>query len=304
MADTYLNQTGLAYYHNRAKTVFAGKEELSALDAKVDEIISEGGEPNTIETVKVNGTALTPDAQKAVDVTVPTATSGLTNDGDGESQFATQSYVDENGGKIDSISVNGTAQTIDANKNVDLDVPEYLYKSDSGLTSFAIGAYAQYVDQTERVKEGISIRDWKHTDGGTEYPVIEVQFFKENGTLGPGKRVPSWVAMKDYVASVLPANVSDLTNDSGYQTASDVSNAIDAAVASAFTYKGAVATESALPSTGNKVGDVYDVQDTGVNYAWSGTAWDALGAYVDTSTLWAKNELTAITTAEIDALFA
>ena len=34
--------------------------------------ISGGGEANVIETVKVNGTALTPDANKAVDVTVPT----------------------------------------------------------------------------------------------------------------------------------------------------------------------------------------------------------------------------------------
>ena len=39
------------------------------------------------------------------------------------SPFATQAYVEENGGKIDSISVNGTAQTIDANKNVDITVP-------------------------------------------------------------------------------------------------------------------------------------------------------------------------------------
>ena len=39
-----------------------------------------GGDANVIETVKVNGTALTVDANKAVDVTVPTATSDLTND--------------------------------------------------------------------------------------------------------------------------------------------------------------------------------------------------------------------------------
>lgn len=38
------------------------------------------GEANVIETVKVNGTALTPDANKAVDVSVPTKTSDLTND--------------------------------------------------------------------------------------------------------------------------------------------------------------------------------------------------------------------------------
>lgn len=39
-----------------------------------------GGDTNVIETVKVNGTPLTPDANKAVDVTVPTALSGLTDD--------------------------------------------------------------------------------------------------------------------------------------------------------------------------------------------------------------------------------
>lgn len=61
---------------------------------------------------------------------VPTKTSDLTNDGDGSSPFATQDYVARNGGKIDSISVNGVAQTIDANKNVDITVP-----ADTGATS-------------------------------------------------------------------------------------------------------------------------------------------------------------------------
>jgi hypothetical protein len=39
-----------------------------------------GGEENVIEIVKVNGTALTPDSDKAVDVEVPTKVSDLTND--------------------------------------------------------------------------------------------------------------------------------------------------------------------------------------------------------------------------------
>ena len=34
--------------------------------------------------------------------------------------YATKDYVDEFGGKIDSISIGGTAQTIDENKNVDI----------------------------------------------------------------------------------------------------------------------------------------------------------------------------------------
>lgn len=61
--------------------------------------------------------------ETAIDEEIPTKTSGLINDGDGTSPFATQDYVDQNGGKIDSISVNGTPQTIDANKNVNITVP-------------------------------------------------------------------------------------------------------------------------------------------------------------------------------------
>ena len=103
-----------AYVHTDNNYTTAEKNKLAAVEADAD--------VNVIETVKVNGTALTPDANKAVDVTVPTATSDLTNDGDGESPFATQAYVGTNGGKIDTISVNGTAQTI-TNKNVNITVP-------------------------------------------------------------------------------------------------------------------------------------------------------------------------------------
>lgn len=49
---------------------------------------------------------------------IPTNVSELTND----SNYATEQYVQQNGGKIDTISVNGVQQTI-TNKNVDISVP-------------------------------------------------------------------------------------------------------------------------------------------------------------------------------------
>lgn len=121
MADKYLNLTAIQTLKTWAKSLFATDADLDALSDRVDDIVAEGGEPNVIETVKVNGTALTP-VNKAVDVTVPTSTSDLTNDGDGNSNFATESYVQQNGGKIDIIKVNGTTQTI-TNKAVDISVP-------------------------------------------------------------------------------------------------------------------------------------------------------------------------------------
>lgn len=57
---------------------------------------------------------------------------------------------------------------------------------------------------------------------------------------------------------------------------------VDAKLVSALRYKGSVATEADLPEDA-EIGDVYNVEDTGANYAWNGTAWDNLGSSVDLS---------------------
>lgn len=45
-----------------------------------------------------------------------------------------------------------------------------------------------------------------------------------------------------------------------------------------YKYKGTVANEAALPPSDNTTGDIYNVEDTGMNYAWDGSKWDALGS--------------------------
>ena len=58
---------------------------------------------------------------------------------------------------------------------------------------------------------------------------------------------------------------------------------VDAKVSSVYKYKGSVANESALPQQDQVVGDVYNVEDTGMNVAWDGSKWDKLGSTVDLS---------------------
>jgi len=62
-----------------------------------------------------------------------------------------------------------------------------------------------------------------------------------------------------------------------------------------YKYKGSVATVSALPASGNTTGDVYNVEATGMNYAWNGTAWDALGEIFT---------ITSISNGDIDTIVA
>lgn len=157
MADKYVNATGVQIIKTWIEGKFATDADLTALSERVDDIVAEGGEPNVIEVVQKNGVAL-PVSNKTVNVAVPTtvaelddasdyaqvealptAVSDLTNDGDGNSPFATQAYVQQNGGKIDVIQVNGTAQTI-TNKTVNITVPTAV----SSLTNDA-----DYQNETE-----------------------------------------------------------------------------------------------------------------------------------------------------------
>ena len=52
---------------------------------------------------------------------------------------------------------------------------------------------------------------------------------------------------------------------------------IDNKLNSVYRFKGSVANYAALPTDNLTLGDVYNLVDTGMNYAWTGTGWDALG---------------------------
>ena len=158
-----LNGDGVLYLWQKIKGAFVLKENgkgLSTNDltnalkakydtavAKVDELTETGGAPNVIEIIKVKGIPLTPNSDKAVDITVPTKTSQLTNN-DNTVKDANYVHTDNNyttadknklaglsnyddteiknqiaaAGKIDTIKVNGTAQTV-TNKTVSLTIP-------------------------------------------------------------------------------------------------------------------------------------------------------------------------------------
>ena len=83
-----------------------------------------------------------------------------------------------------------------------------------------------------------------------------------------------------------PTKVSELVNDKNYVD----ENFVNSKLTAVYKFKGSVANYTALPATDLVVGDVYDVKDTGMNYAWNGTDWDALGSFVDLSDYYSKDE--------------
>ena len=88
-------------------------------------------------------------------------------------------------------------------------------------------------------------------------------------------------------------SAADYAKLAGFSPASDYAKKSD--ISGLYKYKGSKASYSLLPTEGNEVGDVWNVEDTGMNYAWTGEAWDALGAAF---------EVEAITNGEIDTITA
>ena len=73
-------------------------------------------------------------------------------------------------------------------------------------------------------------------------------------------------------------NYNDLENKpaiDGVELSSDTTLG-DLGLSDVFDYKGQKPTYNDLPKSGNKKGDVWNVADTGENYAWSGSEWDCL----------------------------
>lgn len=87
----------------------------------------------------------------------------------------------------------------------------------------------------------------------------------------------------------------------GLPTATEISNtyAKKSDITNMYVYKGSVADASKLPTTGQQVGWVYNIETAsvyggaGMNVAWNGTAWNPLGEIFT---------ITAITNEELDEI--
>ena len=107
---------------------------------------------------------------------------------------------------------------------------------------------------------------------------------------------------------------SQIPSVEGFITEEKIDLKIINAVSSVYRLKGSKDTYDDLPNiTESNIGDVWNIIDTGQNYVWTGSEWDALGGVTDLSNFYNKTEIDnklknvvvdAYSTAEADALFA
>ena len=129
--DLYASKEEFEAHVEEAEKTFATKDELSDVEDKtdgntnlitnltnrLDGIVAQGGEPNTINTIKVNGVAQSIDSEKAVDIAVPTKFSDITDDsGFGDRIDAAQTKANDaaNAAAAAQTSANQAQSEVDA----------------------------------------------------------------------------------------------------------------------------------------------------------------------------------------------
>lgn len=106
-----------------------------------------------------------------------------------------------------------------------------------------------------------------------------------------GVKVGAGLSISQGVLSATGGGTADSVDWANIQNKPDV--ALKSDLTSLYRYKGSVTNYASLPVSGNVTGDVWNVEATGMNYAWTGEDWDALGQAF---------QIESITNAEIDAI--
>lgn len=311
MSLKYLDENGLIYYHSLVKNLLGNKVDKALktgsetaykvlsdnnyTDAEKNKLsnIATGAQVNKIEAVQVNGIDLTI-TNKKVNITVPTKVSQLIND----------SFVSYSAQELTD------SQKQIARSNIGAGTSSF-----SGKYNDLTGRPTIPTKLTDLTNDGnfVSDANYIHTDNNftttlkdklsgiaANAQVNTIETIKVNGTaLTPTNKA---------VNITVPTKVSQLTNDSKYQTDTQVTTAIDNALAgiSGIEFK----IVESLPATGNK-GTIYlkahthGTQDNYDEYVYVNNKWEKIGnTDIDLSNYVTFDDLIAITNTEIDAIIA
>lgn len=284
--NKYLDGDGLIYVWSKIKTL---------LNTKVDKVTGKGLSTNDYTTTEKNKlSGIEAQANKYVLPKATTSALGGVIVGD--------NLTVDSSGKISAIQGSYTLPTASSTTLGGVKVGTNLSIDSNGILSATDTTYSV---ATTTANGLMSSSDKSKLDGveaqANKY-VHPTHTSKANGLykvtvdgLGHISSATA-VAKSDITALGIPAQDTTYTNatssKAGLMSASDKAKLDGIDITGIYRYKGSVATVSALP-TNASVGDVYNVEADGMNYAWTGTEWDALGS---------SFTIESLTNAEIDEI--
>lgn len=303
MANKYLDNDGLLYLWQKIKNTFA---KTSDIPTKTSELSNDSGYitnadiPESVSasttTPLMNGTAAvgTSNAFARGDHIHPSDTSKVSTTRTIAGHALTSDVtLDKN-----DVGLGNVDNTSDLNKPISTATQTALDNKIDKETGYGL-ASVESATSTIYSQIGMTGNDFGLIAGRKDNGTISYQkMLNENGVGTIMTLINTTISEKANADSVYTKN--EVYTKTEMDTAMNgalttVQGMINSAVANMYKYKGSVATISLLPSSGNTAGDVYNVESSGMNYAWNGTAWDSLGQIFT---------ITAISNGDIDTIIA
>lgn len=292
-----------------AKTFNTGT--ITVADITVGDVTIEG-----IDTIKLTDDDTHVPTSKLVEDTLVSAISGLETSIDGE--LATKANTADVVLKTDISTSIPSAGAVDTKVASEKAVADSLATKQNTLNHYSEGTHTVTIETSSQPNSNIAVKagaagiDVGHSSSGTPYARFGA-FTGDEVSYGisasEGQVIitaPAGLLLNNHTPSVTTI-VDSINMEGGGSNALPTASAVRGAInqiktdlGSALTYKGSVDTYDQLPEEA-EVGDTWNVAQAyqtypaGTNYAWTGTAWDALGGSVDLSGYQTKSDDTLAT---------
>lgn len=266
----FLDYEGLAYYNDKLKAKFDAKADKSEVPTKTSELVNDSNFV-TADNLPDGASASTTTPKVPADTGVVGTETSFAR-GDHQHPHDPKKLNTDGDGSNLTISFNVASgdDPIQSGETMS-DIAGKIAKEINDLGDMAYKDTVTNDDLSPELKEAIQ----KAEDAMQDYTETD-------------PTVPAW-AKEATKPTYTAAEV-------GAIPASEASKyALKDDIGTVYKYKGSVAAIADLPSSGNEIGDVWNVEETDMNYGWTGTAWDPLGQ---------PFQIEAISMADIDALMA
>lgn len=295
-----------------AKTFNTGT--ITVADITVDDVTIEG-----IDTIKLTDDDTHVPTSKLVEDTLVSAISGLETSIDGE--LVTKANTADVVLKTDISTSIPSAGAVDTKVASEKAVADSLATKQNTLNHYSEGTHTVTIETSSQPNSNIAVKagaagiDVGHSSSGTPYARFGALTGDEVSygiSASEGQVIitaPAGLLLNNHTPLVTTI-VDSINMEGGGENALPTASAVRVAVnqiktdlGSALTYKGSVDTYEQLPEEA-EVGDTWNVAQAyqtypaGTNYAWTGSAWDALGGSVDLSGYQTKSDDTLATSAK------
>ena len=292
--DTHLADTDI---HITAQERTTWNAKQNAINDLSD--IRDGAAAGTtaVQNVTVNGTSIVSNKTAVIPLAAQSGDYGLVKlsaASYGISKDGTNNFLKINAASADDISAKTSAYKPIVPSNLDNAVKVGVTTNTNTLTDQEKSNAQSWLGvDTELAKKQNNITGAATTITSSDLTASRVLVSDANGKVAADANITTTeLGYLDGVTSNIQTQFSNMdtakankaTTLAGYGiTNAYTKDEVDEKVAGVYIYKGSVATQADLPASGNRTGDVYNVESDGTNWAWNGTSWDNLGALIDLS---------------------